>query len=152
MKTSLPKFGMVICRFVKPLLQKYICCELGKSEVWFGSSRLDQEGRLATVMNAGRDAMAARALRDWQRPRGRPSRGGLAPRRWCQVCGNDSSRRRWWPTSPAHQDDHGVTANPSRRECRLVSGEPVVNTLACFVSLSHARLRVHQHPAFPAPS
>jgi hypothetical protein len=59
------------------------------------------------------------------------------------------SRGRWWLTSPAHQGDHGVTVTPSRRECRFVSGEPVVTTLACFVLLSHARLRVHRASGIP---
>jgi hypothetical protein len=58
-------------------------------------------------------------------------------------------RRRWWLKSPVHQGDHGVTVTPSRRECRFVSGEPVVTTLACFVLLSHARLRVHRASGIP---
>jgi hypothetical protein len=32
------------------------------------------------------------------------------------------------------------------------SGGPVVTTLVCFTIHSHARLRVHWHPAFPTPS
>jgi hypothetical protein len=45
------------------------------------------EGRLAIVMNAGRDAVDARALPDERHSSGRQSRVVLAPRRWCQVRG-----------------------------------------------------------------
>jgi hypothetical protein len=43
-------------RFVKPLLQKYLVCDFGKSELCHILSRLT-EGRLAIVVDAGRDAM-----------------------------------------------------------------------------------------------
>src|ERR1700722_11547222 len=34
------------------------------------------------------------------------SRVVLAPRRWCQVC--EKERRRRWPTSPEHREEHEV--------------------------------------------
>jgi len=48
----------------------------------------------------------AKALSDDGAACGRPSRGGLAPRRWCQASRAISWRR--WLTSPAHRGDHGV--------------------------------------------
>ena len=81
---------------------------------------------------------------------GRPSRGGLAPRRWCQA-GRAISWRRWL-TSPAHRGDHGVTVKPSRRECRFESGEPVVTTLVCLLFICMRGCGCTWHPAFPAPS
>src|SRR5579872_5238738 len=53
-----------------------------------------QEGRLAIVTNAGRDAMdASLRKRRMREERGRRSRVVLAPRRWCQV--GEMISRRW---------------------------------------------------------
>src|ERR1700683_3254866 len=65
---------------------------------------------------------------------------------------DDKSGGRRWLTSPAHRGDHGVTAKPSRRECRFDSGEPVVITLVCFVLFCMRGCGCTWHPAFPAPS
>jgi hypothetical protein len=46
----------MICGFVKPPLQKYLVCNFCKSEIYRFLSRLT-EGRLAIVVDAGRDAM-----------------------------------------------------------------------------------------------
>jgi hypothetical protein len=94
--------------------------------------------------------MDARVLRDWRHSCVRPSRGGLAPRRWCQV--REAVHGRRWLTSPAHRGDHGVTVKPSRRECRFESGEPVVTTLVCLLFICMRGCGCTWHPAFPAPS
>jgi hypothetical protein len=60
-----------------------------------------------------------------------------------------SFRRRWWLKSPVHQGDHGVTVKPLRRECRFVSGEPVVNTLACFTYIRTRGCGCHRASGIP---
>jgi hypothetical protein len=76
-----------------------------------------------------------------------------------------SPRRRVSPTGPrqARSADDGGKRNSSPRRARRkpfqplragmpgVSGVPVV-TGSCAFYHSHARLRVHRHPAFPTPS
>jgi hypothetical protein len=51
---------------------------------------LSHRGALANVIDAGGDAMDAKALLDEQRGCGRRSRVVLMPRRWHQVGGSDS--------------------------------------------------------------
>src|ERR1700748_981684 len=41
-------------------------------------------------------------------------------------------RRRWWLTSPAHQEEHGAAVKPLRRECRSDFGVPVFSLRASF--------------------
>ena len=47
--------------------------------------------------------------------------------------------RRWWLTSPAHQEEHGAAVTPLRRECRSDFGVPV---LACVRLFRFARKAV----------
>jgi hypothetical protein len=60
----------------------------------------------------------------------RSSRVVLAPRCWSQVCGNFC--RRWWLTSPAHQEERGAAVTPLRRECRSDFGVPVLACVRLF--------------------
>jgi len=56
-------------------------------------------------------------------------------------------RRRWWLTSPAHQEEHGAAVKPLRRECRSDFGVPVLACVRVFVL--HARQWVRRAPGIP---
>src|SRR5581483_3252254 len=80
---------------------------------------------------------------------GRFGRKTCGPVRTVKPCGSGSPmlessfrnhfRRRWWLTSPAHQEEHGAAVKPLRRECRSDFGVPV---LACVRLLRFARKAV----------
>src|SRR5579872_6700773 len=106
-----------------------------------------QEGRLAIVTNAGRDAVDALAPLTNGARGGRRSRVVLTPRRWRQVCGDN-------PAS-----DGGKKARLTRKSTKEtvktiargmpgVSGVTVVTNSSCFLFL-HARLRAHRSPGIP---
>jgi hypothetical protein len=80
-----------------------------------------------------------------QHERGRPSRVVLAPRRWCQVCGKQFSRA-MVAKKPGTPGRSRSNRNTIAQEMPGRSGEPVVNTLVCFSTHLHARLRVHRAP------
>src|ERR1700758_1562371 len=59
----------------------------------------------------------------------------------------DTPRRRWWLTSPAHQEEHGAAVKPLRRECRSDFGVPVLACVRLF--RLHARQWVRRAPGIP---
>ena len=66
------------------------------------------------------------------------SRVVLTPRRWCQVCEKERSRR--WPTSPEHRGEHGVAVKTIAWGMPGDSG--VTCMLVCaFYYILHARPR-----------
>src|SRR5580704_14504273 len=60
---------------------------------------------------------------------------------------SDTPRRRWWLTSPAHQEEHGAAVSPLRRECRSDFGVPVLACVRLFCL--HARQWVRRAPGIP---
>src|SRR5579872_6999929 len=99
-----------------------------------------QEGRLAIVTNAGRDAVDALAPLTNGARGGRRSRVVLTPRRWRQVCGDiPQAMVAKKPGSPGRARRKPL--KPLRGECRA-TGVTVVTMLVCFL-LSHTRLRAH---------
>src|ERR1700742_5150691 len=56
-------------------------------------------------------------------------------------------RRRWWLTSPAHQEERGAAVSPLRRECRSDFGVPVLACVRLFHL--HARQWVRRAPGIP---
>jgi hypothetical protein len=79
--------------------------------------------------------------------RGRRSRVVLTPRRWRQVGGkfsaDDGDKKARSPGRARRKP-----LKPLRRECRVISAEPVVSTLVCFLPL-HTRPRVRPAPGIP---
>ena len=61
-----------------------------------------------------------------------------------------TSRRRWWLTSPAHQEERGAAVKPLRRECRMF--RPTCTDLWALSFSAHRACGCGQRPAFPAPS
>src|ERR1700730_1995967 len=105
------------------------------------------EGRCATSSTRGGMRWTRAALKTRALSCGPRRRVVLTPRRWRQVCGDNSA------------GDGGKKArSPGRARNKLlkplragmlgVSGEPVVTTLVFFLHL-HARLRVHRAPGIP---
>jgi hypothetical protein len=60
---------------------------------------------------------------------------------------SDTPRRRWWLTSPAHQEERGAAVKPLRRECRSDFGVPVLACVRLFCL--HARQWVRRAPGIP---
>jgi hypothetical protein len=95
----------------------------GKSLLQIRLSR-PQEGRLAIVTDAGRDAVDAVVSQDERHQRGRRSRVVLTPRRWRQVGGmipfSDGGKKARSPVrSPGRA--RNKPSKPLRREGRIVS-------------------------------
>ncbi len=82
--------------------------------------------------------------------RGRRSRVGLAPRRWCQV--RVKARGRRWQTSPVHRGEHEVSRKTIARGMPGETGVTVVTTLVYFVFYRTRGCGRIKRPAFPAPS
>ena len=86
--------------------------------------------------------------------RGRRSCGVLMPRRWHQP-GDDTcvSHRGWWQESPIARETAKETVKPSRGECRMSFGVPVVtNSCAFFTAREAAGASSVRHSLRPLPS
>jgi hypothetical protein len=96
----------------------------------------------------------ARCAQDEGADCGRRRRVVLTPRRWSQVGGSNSADD-GGKRAPAHRSgdrgEHAISVKTIAQGRPDQFGEPVV-TCSCALSLSHARLRVHWAPGFPAPS
>jgi hypothetical protein len=107
----------------------------------------------------GREDVQARLSRRRKHPRGRRNRVVLIPRRWDQVRGLAMSafgptRRDQRATEAKEQGTPGrarISRNPSRRECRIASAEPVCSC-AYSPNICTRDRGCSAHPAFPAPS
>ena len=75
----------------------------------------------------------------------------LAPRCWRQVREKQNFSRATVARKPGHRGERGVNRNPSRRESRIASAEPVCSC-AFSVFLGTRDRGCSAHPAFPAPS
>src|SRR5947208_13926501 len=104
------------------------------------------EGRLAIVTNAGRDAVDADGAFDEQHVR-----------RTAKSCGSDAptlassvavNARRRWQTSPVTGKSAKETVKTTARGMPGEPGVTVVTMLVCFFIL-HARLRAHRAPGIP---
>jgi hypothetical protein len=138
----------VICRFVKPLLQKYIAFHFCKSELYrFYPASIRRGGSRLSRTRGGMRWTRGR-LRDWQRARGRPSRVVLAPRRWCQVCGTTVPQAMVAkkPGTPGRARSNRNTIAQGMPVCfRRTCGEYA--RMLCFYL--HARLRVRLASGIP---
>jgi hypothetical protein len=123
---------------------------LSENQKWWYLAHIPprQEGRLAIVTNARRDAMDAEVpLTSGAEADGeivwswRPDAGVKSAIR---SAGDGGKRAR----SPGRAR---ISSKPSRRECRSVFGEPVV-TNSCGFLLPTRGCGCAKHPAFPAPS
>jgi hypothetical protein len=138
----------MICRFVKPLLQKYIASDFGKSELGFARPAPITRGGSRLSRTRGGMRWTRGRLRDWQRSCGRPSRVVLAPRRWCQVCGTTVPRAMVAnkPGTPGRARSNRNTIAQGMPVCfRRTCGEYA--RMLCFYL--HARLRVRQASGIP---
>ncbi len=75
----------------------------------------------------------------------------LTPRRWCQVRGKQNFSRMTVARKPGHRGERGVSRNPSRRESRIASAEPVCSCAFCPITIAHetagaARTRLSLRP------
>ncbi len=95
-----------------------------------------QRGGSRSSRNAGRDAVDADALQDGQRRRGRRSRVVPTPRRWCQI-GGKLSRRRRWQTSPVTGESTKETVKTIARGMPGQTGVTVVTMLVCFFIVAY---------------
>src|SRR5437660_7123922 len=107
------------------------------------------EGRLAIVTNAGRDAVDADGAADEQHVK-----------RTAKSCGSDAptlassfavNARRRWQTSPVTGKSTKETVKTIARGMPGVSGVTVVTMLVCFLFCMRGCGRIAR-PAFPAPS
>jgi hypothetical protein len=138
----------MICRFVKPLLQKYIASDFGKSELGFARPASIRRGGSRLSRTRGGMRWTRGRLRDWQRARGRPSRVVLAPRRWCQVCGTTVPQAMVAkkPGTPGRARSNRNTIAQGMPVCfRRTCGEYA--RMLCFYL--HARLRVRLASGIP---
>jgi hypothetical protein len=129
-----------------PARKNILFFRIPKSPVYLPPSR-PTKGRCATSRNAGRDAVDAGSAGDERRESGRRRRVVLTSRRWCQVGGGNSARRRW-QKSPFTGESAQRPLTPSRAGMPGFSGGLVV-TNSCGYFFTHARLRVHWAPGIP---
>jgi hypothetical protein len=109
-------------------------------------SRARQRGASRSSRNVARDAMDADAPQDVRRGS-----------RTVKPCGSgspmlesslrDAFRRRWWLTSPVHQEERGAAVKPLRRECRMF--RPACTDLWAPFLFSPQGLRVRLAPGIP---
>jgi hypothetical protein len=106
-----------------------------------------QEGRIAIVTNAKRDAMDADASSDvrcgWRTAKAcGPGTPGLVPSLQVMILQATVTKRSW---TPGRARSSVNTIAQGMSDC---FGVPVVNLLVCFLLL-HARPRVHKTPGIP---
>jgi hypothetical protein len=131
-------------------LQKYIRSHLPQIKTISAAVSSHQEGRIAIVMNAGRDAMDADALLDEQRVK-----------RTAKSCGPDASTLAFKltrvisqatvTTKPDHRGERGISRKTIARGMPDCFGEPVVTNSYAFLFCMRGCGRI-ERPAFPAPS
>ena len=91
----------------------------------------DKRGGSRSSRNARWDAVDADVATDERDLSGRRNRVGLTPRRWCQVRGKQNFSRMRVARKPGHPGERGISRNPSRRESRIASAEPVCSCAFC---------------------
>jgi hypothetical protein len=127
-----------------PVFKNFVLRRLPKSNL-YPHHPVPTEGRFAIVTDVGWDAVDAAARETSALFRGRRSRVVLTPRRWRQVGGSlsadDGDKKARSPGRARRKP-----LKPLRRECRVISAEPVAATR---VLLLHARLRVRLAPGIP---
>ena len=136
---------------VKPKNQKYSASLVAQITGMTPPVSPDERGGSRSSRTRGGMRWTRSLANDERRRRGRRSRVVLAPRRWRQVRGKQNFSRAMVARKPGHQGERGVSRNPSRRESRTASAEPVCSC-AFFVSLCTRDRGCSAHPAFPAPS
>jgi hypothetical protein len=127
-------------------LRKNILFFRNANHRYIRSRPVPTEGRYAIVTFAGRDAVDADAPITNGVDADVRSRVVLTPRRWCQVCEKERSRR--WPKSPEHRGDHGVAVKTIAWGMPGDSG--VTYMLVCALPLPlHTRPWAHRAPGIP---
>jgi hypothetical protein len=155
--TSTLPVGQISCdlmswpiALVQPSNQKYIYFAFSESMIY---SRLfrSEEGAYASSRTWSGMRWTWDVPIDVRRIRGRRSRVVLARPCRRQVCAKlKASRGQRWQTL-VHRGERVISRKPLRRECRVVSAEPV-GQRASRATVQRADRGCSQHPAFPVPS
>ncbi len=138
---------------VQPHSRKYSCSPFTQITSYQSPSRSLQRG--AARDRHGRwerdavDAMGASDEGAWSRTV--KSCGSDAPTLASSGDNACALRLRRWQESPVTGKSAKETVKPLRRECRVISAEPVVSNSCAFYFCTRGR-GCGQHPAFPAPS